>query len=110
MDPQILITQYTVSCIPEESVHRPSFEITVERRAPDRWAVLRNSRCLNRDGSWDYEPRSSNREDDWLDEHRFTAQDALRLAAEWASKITSNHMTVADALDNHRRCLARLRS
>lgn len=93
----VQITQYTVSCIPEDSIDRPAFEIMVERRSRDRWAVTRNSRCLSRDGLWDYEPSPSSRDEDWLEGHRFTEIEALNLAAEWAPKTKVNGMTAAEA-------------
>lgn len=46
-----------------------------------RWAVTRNGDCLNRAGTWDYEPLPSDRTDDWLKEHRFDTRDEAFEAA-----------------------------
>ncbi len=42
--------------------------------------------------------RPSERDDDWLDAHRFDLDTALMLAKEAAPKVTVNGFTVADAL------------
>lgn len=113
MDPpqaRIKTTQHTVSCLPEDSIDRPSFEVIVEYRGCNRWAVLRNSRCLGHDGSWDYEMLPSSRDEEWLTEHRFTEQEALRRAVEWAPKITCNGTTVTESLAFHHRTMARLKA
>lgn len=57
-----------------------SFSITVQWRGPHKWAVLRNREALGTDGCWDYESLPSGREDHWLATHRFSLDEALRLA------------------------------
>ncbi len=89
-----------MSIVPEDSVNHYSYLITVEHRGDGRWAVLHTGACLSRDGEWDWEPSSSNREDDWLDNHRFSRQEALDRAAAAAPHITVNGFTVQDGLDN----------
>jgi hypothetical protein len=42
--------------------------------------------------------RPSEREDDWLDTHRFDLDTALKLAKEQAPLVTVNGYTVTDAL------------
>ncbi|MFJ7895955.1 hypothetical protein [Streptomyces anthocyanicus] len=97
-EPMVQATRYTVNCLPEDGVDSHVFEITVEYRGSDRWAVRRFSQCLAADGAWDYEMRPSEREDEWLDAHRFDLDTALKLAKEAAPKVTVNGFTVADAL------------
>ncbi|NUS22709.1 MAG: hypothetical protein HOV92_00575 [Streptomyces sp.] len=80
-------TRYTVSLIPEDADPGGTYAITVEYRGDDRWAVLRHSLCLSSDGRWDRERVSSEREEEWLDEHRFDLPTALRLAEEQATDI-----------------------
>ncbi|GAA4225990.1 hypothetical protein GCM10022254_09400 [Actinomadura meridiana] len=96
--PTVRTTRYEVSCLPPDNIDAFHFTITVEWRGGDLWAVLRYGECLGTDGKWDYEPRPSNREDDWLDAHRFDLDTALKLAQEEAPKITVNGQTVADVL------------
>jgi len=91
-------TRYTVNLLPETDINGHVFEITVEYRGASRWAVLRHGQCLGADGAWDYEMRPSEREDDWLDTHRFDLDTALRFAQEQAPLITVNGLTAADAL------------
>jgi hypothetical protein len=97
-EPIVQATRYTVNCLPEDGIDSHVFEITVEYRGHDRWAVKRHSQCLAADGTWDYEMRPSERDDDWLDAHRFDLDTALKLAKEAAPKVTVNGFTVADAL------------
>jgi len=97
-EPVVLVTEYTVSCLPEGHQERSDFEITVAYRSPGKWAVSRWSRCLDAKGRWDYESIPSEREDEWLARHRCDLETALRLARAEAPKVTVNGYTVADAL------------
>lgn len=97
-EPTVRTTGYTVSCIPEGSVDAHVFEIQVEYAGRGRWAVRRLADCLDVDGEWDYEMRPSEREDGWLDQHRFDLDTALKLAKEAAPKITVNGWTVGAVL------------
>ncbi|MEU5945119.1 hypothetical protein ABZ793_06100 [Micromonospora sp. NPDC047465] len=91
-------TEYTVCALPEDDINAHSYAITVAYRGRGLWAVTRYRRCLGTDGEWDWESIPSEREDEWLATHRFALDEALRLAAEHAPKITVNGWTVADAL------------
>lgn len=97
-EPTVQATRYTVNCLPEDGIDSHVFEITVEYRGRGLWAIKRHSQCLAADGSWDYEMRPSEREDEWLATHRFDLDTALKLAKEAAPKVTVNGFTVADAL------------
>lgn len=94
----IHITQVSVSYLPADHPDHVLFEVLVESRdlVNDRWAVLRHGRCLGRDGKWEYEPIPSNRENDWLAEHRFGYDEALALAVEAAAVLKVNGRTVQD--------------
>ncbi|MEU8642301.1 hypothetical protein AB0C91_10325 [Streptomyces sp. NPDC048674] len=96
--PYVRPTHYIVNLLPDTVPDADVFEISVEWRGDDRWAVLRHGRCLGTDGEWDYEVRPSEREDDWLAEHRFDVDTAIRLAKEKAPHVTVNGLTAADAL------------
>jgi hypothetical protein len=98
-EPCVEVTRYTVSVLPEGSINRGHYNITVEERHPGRWGVCWLGRCLNADGEWDYEPSPSNREDDWLEAHRFDLDTALRLAKEAAPGVTVNGMTAAACVE-----------
>jgi hypothetical protein len=97
-EPYVFTTRVSVNLLPPSDPHGHVFEITVEYRGRDQWAILRNGWCLSRDGAWDYELRPSEREDDWLDAHRFDLDTALRLAKEAAPGVTVNGLTAAQAL------------
>lgn len=97
-EPTERVTRYEVSCLPPDNINAYHFTITVEWRGGDLWAVLHHGYCLGADGEWDYEPRPSSREDDWLETHRFTLGIALMLAKQEAPKIRVNGHTVAEAL------------
>uniref|UniRef100_UPI0035D9AFEB hypothetical protein n=4 Tax=Bacteria TaxID=2 RepID=UPI0035D9AFEB len=70
-EPIVQASKYSVNCLPEDGIDSHVFEITVEYRGHGRWAVKRHSQCLGSDGTWEYEMRPSEREDEWLDAHRF---------------------------------------
>lgn len=100
MNVETIVTAYQVCAVPEdEAGNYLSFVIKVDRtHHTGLWAVRLRSRCLSVDGTWDYEPLPSSREDDWLDRHRFDLDTALRLAAERAPHVTVNGIAVADVL------------
>jgi hypothetical protein len=99
-EPYVRATQYAVNLLPEteDVLGGHCFEITVEYRGHDRWAVARGRQCLGTDGTWSWESIPSEREDEWLDTHRFDLDTALRLAKEAAPGVTVNGRTAADAL------------
>lgn len=99
-EPTVRATRYTVNCLPETDINASAFEITIEYRGRDLWAVVRHSYCLGCDGTWDYEMRPSEREDEWLAKHRFDLDTAGKLARAAAPHITVNGHTVAEALAN----------
>lgn len=97
-EPTVKATKYTVNCLPEDGIDSHVFEITVEYRGRGLWAVTRHSQCLGADGTWDFGVKPYDRDDAWLNAHRFDLDTALRLAKEQAPKVTVNGFTVADAL------------
>lgn len=94
-----MATQFTVSLFAVDSIDRHLFDLTVEQRSPGRWAVCRMRDCLGADGRWDFEPSPSNREDDWLEAHRFDLDTALRLAHRAAPDVVVNGVTAREAAD-----------
>lgn len=93
----VQITRYEVSVLPEDDINRSVFTINVENRGNDRWAVVRHQRCMNAQGEWSWERVPSEREDEWLDEHRFNRMTALELARWAAPRIVVNGETAVDA-------------
>jgi hypothetical protein len=74
------------------------WDVTVEWRGAERWAVMHGPMCLGSDGQWDVERQPSSRDDKWREHHRFALNDALRLGREWAAKIKINGLTPAGLL------------
>ena len=98
-EPYVFTTRITVNLLHESAAPDAHvFEITVEYRGNRRWAILRHGQCLGADGTWDYELRPSEREDEWIASHRFDLDTALRLAKEAAPGVTVNGLAAADAL------------
>jgi hypothetical protein len=93
----VQIATYEVSILPEGDINRPVFTITVENRGEDRWAVVRHRECMNAKGEWSWESVPSEREDEWLDEHRFNRMTALELAKWAAPRIVVNGHSAVDA-------------
>lgn len=98
-EPTVEATRYTVSLLPETALEYTVFAISVERRVPGGWAVLRNSWCLSADGEWEFEPRPSERTDEWIASHRFTVDRAIELAKAAAHDVTVNGWTAAKLLE-----------
>jgi len=95
-----VVSQYTVSVLPEGHHDEDMFSLTVDR-APQMdgtvlWAVRHLSSCLNRSGEWSYEPIPSSRTAGWLKQHRFEFIEAMRLAYVAAPEITLNGMVAKD--------------
>lgn len=93
----VQITEYEVSILPEGDINRPLYTINVSYRGEGRWAAVRHHACLNSKGEWSYELRPSEREDDWLAEHRFNRMTALELARKAAPQIVVNGQTATEA-------------
>jgi hypothetical protein len=91
-DVHVEIAAYSVNAVPPgiAPMDRQSWEIRVELRGEDRWAVVHHKCCLNRDGEWEWEPSPSNRDDDFLDRCRFGREDALARAVRAAPRILVN--------------------
>ncbi|MEW2402208.1 hypothetical protein [Streptomyces sp. NPDC046862] len=106
-EPTVQATRYVVSCFEPDDQEGASFNLAVEYRGRGLWAVVRMSRCLGSNGTWSYESIPSEREDEWLAEHRFDLDTAIKLAKEHAPLVTVNGYTVADALAMEKRRAAR---
>ncbi|MFF7190561.1 hypothetical protein ACFZAR_36325 [Streptomyces sp. NPDC008222] len=91
-------TQYVVSCVPEGHINRHHFTLNVAYRGNGSWAVIDAPHCLSVNGTWDFEHVPSERTDEWIADHRFDLDTALRLAKEQAPLITVNGHTVSDVL------------
>ncbi|WP_189160936.1 hypothetical protein [Sphaerisporangium melleum] len=91
-------TRYEVSCLPVDHRERRHFTLTVEYRGRGLWAVSDGFEVLGKDGTWDHEPLSSSREEDWIAAHRFDLDTALEIAKKAAPHITINGFTVEKVL------------
>ncbi|MFY1686444.1 hypothetical protein [Plantactinospora sp. WMMB782] len=94
-DVTVEATTYTVSLLPETADEYTLYAITVERRGPAGWAVVRNRWCLGADGEWEFEPIPSERTDEWIAAHRFPLEQALELAKAAAPGVTVNGWSAA---------------
>jgi hypothetical protein len=90
-------TQYTVSLLPPDHIDEDLFAITVEYRGHGQWAIARRGMCLDVGGEWEFEPRPSERDDDWLLTHRFESATAVKLAQEAAPHVWANGRRALDA-------------
>ncbi|MFE9844727.1 hypothetical protein [Streptomyces goshikiensis] len=97
-EPTVRPTRYVVSCLPETNDNAPHFSLNVEYRGRDLWAVVRHGSCLSAAGQWSHESVPSQRDDEWLAEHRFDLDTALKLAKEAAPTLSVNGFTVAHVL------------
>lgn len=68
------------------------FRVTVEWRGGDTWAVIWMGECWNGTG-WEWEPSSSNREDDFLARTRFSLDEACAHARALPDTLMPNGAT-----------------
>jgi hypothetical protein len=95
----IEVAAYWVSRLSDSNADHPVWSVKVEAAGHGRWAVRNMSRCLNKAGTWEYEPQPSSREDDWLDTVRWDDVDeALAAAVDAEPHIRWNGLTPADVL------------
>ncbi|MEU5608415.1 hypothetical protein AB0H03_06605 [Streptomyces sparsogenes] len=88
--------RYEVSVLPENNINYPVYAIAVEYRGGSRWAVVRHGSCLGADGTWEFGVKPYDRDDAWLNAHRFDLETALRLAEETAPDVVVNGVRAAD--------------
>lgn len=94
--PHVQATRYEVSLLPDTDINHLTYVIAVEDRGNGRWAVVRHRQCMNANGEWSWESIPSEREEEWLAEHRFDLDTALRLAKEAAPGVTVNGRTALE--------------
>lgn len=102
-------TQYVVSVFPDRlrenraaASDASAWDIRIEERSAGKWAVVHASYCLGaHDGEWDHEPSPSNRTDEWIADHRFTLEEATRLAIDEAPFIMVNGLYATQVRDRH---------
>lgn len=97
-EPIARVTEYTVSCLPQDHPGHNHFSLTVAERGPGSWAVLRYGFCYDTTGNREYESTSTDRTDEFLARFRFPLDDALALAKRIAPTLNVNGYTVADFL------------
>jgi hypothetical protein len=93
-------TRYEVCALPPNYKAWRHFVIDVEYRGDGKWAVIRNGMALDKDGHREFEPSTSNRDDEFLARYRHTFDEAMRIARTEAPKTSVNRFTVDDALAN----------
>lgn len=92
------VTGYEVGYFPPDDEGGLVFNLKVEYRGEDKWAVCKGGRqCLGSDGLWDWESIPSERTEEWLATHRFGLDEALDLARRHAPSIKVNGKTAAEA-------------
>ena len=94
-------TEYRVSVFTEEDdpegyIGLYSWALTVAYRGRGMWAVTDRINCLSKSGTWDYEIRPSERDDEWIAEHRFPLDQALEIATAVAPSVTVNGRSAAE--------------
>jgi hypothetical protein len=92
------VTEYTVSCLPDDHNLASHLSLLVVERSPGRWAVLRNGFCYNAAGEKEYERSGTDRTPEFLEKFRHSRKAALALAKRIAPTLKVNGITVADAL------------
>jgi hypothetical protein len=98
-DVDVLPTKWDVSILPRGDINRLAWSITVAYRGNDLYAVLiRDHWCLSRSGEAEIEPIPSERTDEWIADHRFPLDEALRLAVSHAPDVACNGKSATEIL------------
>jgi len=92
------ISAVELCALPWDHINARHFIVTVEIRAPGKYAVMHGGHCLGADGVWDYEPTVTERTNEWLESHRFGWHEALRRAAAATLTVSVNGHTAGQAL------------
>jgi len=95
----IAVTEYTLSPLPLDHPDQQliyNWNLTVEWRGEDQWAVKHIGYTLRADGDWEYEPSPSSRDDDYLTRCRFARDTALGMARKALPGISVNGSTYAE--------------
>lgn len=115
-EPEVRVTRYEVSCLPEAHEDADLFTVAVEYRGGGRWAVTRRTAYYDAEGnrSWGSEwpggkepvteqemAAAEQAHEEWLTRHRFDEKTALDLAKRLAPQIEYRGYTVAAALAAH---------
>lgn len=87
-------TEYVVTSLSDDNPDHTVWQLRIVRKAPGRWAVMKMSQCLDSDGGWDYEPIPSERDAEWKATHRFSLDEARRLAIMVFPKVVWNGLRV----------------
>ena len=116
-EPEVKIVKYEISCLPESSVNRVHWMVTVEYKGNHQWAICnfggqhqwgRSDQRFSFGYSWrdgtrepitdeEWDEYRTGREE-WLADHRFALEAALEIAKRIAPEIRVNGKTVADVL------------
>jgi hypothetical protein len=104
-EPSVSVNEYIVSMWPDgvDSINRSVWDVHVQRRSSDKWAVVRLGQVLNKNGRWLYDPTPSSRTEKHLASTRFPLDVALDLARKAAPHVVVNGMTPTDVLAHEAR-------
>jgi hypothetical protein len=90
--------RYAVSLLPDGYTFESRFwDVIVEYRGRDRWAVTFGGQVLSRSGAWAYDRRTTS--EHWLATHRFEEHEALALANKVALTIKVNGLTAEQYIE-----------
>lgn len=97
-EPSVRATNYVVTAEPDwDHPDADMWTIEVSYRGNDTWGVYHRTRCLGANGEWSWESIPTERREEWIAEHRFGLDTALRLAKEQALLVTVGGLTVKQA-------------
>lgn len=99
MSALVSVTGFMVSRLPNTTPDQETWGIRVEGAGGGKWAVRHMSQCLDKSGTWGYEPPPSSRDAEWLERNRWSSVGAAIAAAIAVEPhIRVNGMTPADVV------------
>jgi hypothetical protein len=90
MKPEVQVWSYSVSVLDQNDINYSTHLILVEHRGRGWWAVRNGALILSRTGRWDPDLPATRASDNWMRNHRFTREDALRRAKLAAPRLVEH--------------------
>lgn len=88
-EPIVHPAAYWVNVLPEDFPDSYHWTIKLEYRGRGLWAIIHSMQVYGHDGTWDWEPSPSTREeiDGWLENYRWTLEEAIDVAKQLAPTV-----------------------
>jgi hypothetical protein len=80
LEKQVAGLKADLACATQFTLKNGALEVQVELRSKGLWCVTDGVNCITRGGEWMWESLPSNRDEDFLDNTRFSLEEAWSIA------------------------------